>query len=71
MIRKASIYLVSVSIICLLLSGCVSQVQMPQHRTDDELLLQLLKEQFADYYAVKQWLEQNKIPFQKEFDSWA
>ena len=37
----------------------------------DELLLQLLKEQFADYYAVKQWLEQNKIPFQKEFDSWA
>ena len=37
----------------------------------DELLLQLLKEQFADYYAVKQWLEENNIPFQKEFDSWA
>ena len=37
----------------------------------DELLLQLLKDQFVDYYAVKQWLEQNKIPFQKEFDSLA
>ena len=37
----------------------------------DELLLQLLKERFADYYAVKQWLEENKIPYQKEFDSWA
>ena len=37
----------------------------------DELLLQLLKEQFVDYYAVKQWLEENKIPYQKEFDSWA
>jgi len=37
----------------------------------DQLLLQLLKEQFDDYFAVKEWLEENKIPFEKEFDSWA
>ena len=51
-----------------LMSG---QNEMAGSLDRDELLLQLLKEQFADYYAVKQWLEQNKIPFQQEFDSWA
>ena len=37
----------------------------------DELLLRLIRERFADYYAVKQWLDESQIPYQKEFDSWA
>lgn len=51
-----------------LMSG---QNEIAESLDRDELLLQLLKEQFADYFAVKEWLEQNEIPFQKEFDSWA
>ena len=47
------------------------QDQMAGPLDRDELLLRLLRERFADYYAVKQWLEENKIPYQKEFDSWA
>lgn len=37
----------------------------------DELLLELIKERFDDYYAVESWLEENNIQYQKEFDSWA
>lgn len=37
----------------------------------DNLLLRLIAERFSDYFAVKQWLEENAIPYQKGFDSWA
>jgi hypothetical protein len=37
----------------------------------DGLLLQLLQTRFADYYDVKQWLEEQNIPFRKEFEPWA
>ncbi len=47
------------------------QAQTPDIANPDELLLRLLKDRFVDYYAVKQWLEENGIPYQKEFDSWA
>ncbi|HZI60126.1 MAG TPA: hypothetical protein VFD62_05420 [Pyrinomonadaceae bacterium] len=33
----------------------------------DDLLLQLIGERFTDYYEVKQWIEENKIPHEKEF----
>jgi hypothetical protein len=38
---------------------------------EDDLLLQLIGERFTDYYEVKQWIEDNKIPYEKEFDPWA
>ncbi len=37
----------------------------------DALLLRLLAERFADYYAVEQWLAGEGIPFRKEFEPWA
>jgi len=37
----------------------------------DALLLQLLAERFADYYDVEQWLNDQGIPFRKEFEPWA
>lgn len=37
----------------------------------DDLLLQLIGERFTDYYEVKKWIEENKIPYEKEFDPWA
>ena len=37
----------------------------------DDLLLQLIGERFTDYYEVKQWIEDNEIPYEKEFDPWA
>ena len=38
---------------------------------EDDLLLQLILERFTDYYEVRQWIEENKIPYEKEFDPWA
>lgn len=37
----------------------------------DDLLLRLIADQFPDYYAVKGWLEEQEIAFEREFDSWA
>ena len=37
----------------------------------DDALLRAMQERFADYYEVKQWLEEQRIPFRKEFDWWA
>ncbi len=37
----------------------------------DTKLLRLMGERFADYYAVKEWLDQNGIPYGKEFEPWA
>jgi hypothetical protein len=47
------------------------QKQMVDESQEDDLLLQLLKERFTDYHDVKQWMEENEIPYEKEFDSWA
>jgi hypothetical protein len=38
---------------------------------DDERLLQCVLERFADYYAIKQWLEEQGISFRSEFEPWA
>ena len=37
----------------------------------DGLLLALVEERFADYYAIKQWLEEQGIPYRKVFEPWA
>ena len=37
----------------------------------DALLLQLVAERFDDYYAVEQWLNEQGIPFRKQFEPWA
>ena len=34
----------------------------------DALLLQLLAARFVDYHGVLQWLEEQRIPFRKEFE---
>ena len=38
---------------------------------EDDLLLQVIGERFTDYHDVKRWIEENKIPYEKEFDPWA
>jgi hypothetical protein len=38
---------------------------------DDAALLQLLAERFDDYYDVERWLNDEGIPFRKEFEPWA
>jgi hypothetical protein len=47
------------------------QNQMLDESHEDDLLLQLIGERFTDYYAVKQWIDENKIPYEEEFDPWA
>jgi hypothetical protein len=47
------------------------QPPLPDASDRADLLLRLIAERFSDYFAVKQWLEENAIPYQKEFDSWA
>lgn len=37
----------------------------------DEVLLRELGERFEDYYAVKKWVAEHGIVYEKEFDSWA
>jgi hypothetical protein len=37
----------------------------------DATLLRLLRERFADYYAVKEWLDRHGIAYRKEFEPWA
>ena len=34
-------------------------------------LLEWLVKNFQSYFGIKQWLEENKIAFDKEIDSWA
>ena len=38
---------------------------------DDALLLHLVAKRFDDYYAVQQWLNDQGIPFRKQFEPWA
>jgi hypothetical protein len=46
--------------------------QQPPNGSDrDALLLQLVAERFDDYYAVEQWLNDQGIPFRKQFEPWA
>ena len=44
------------------------QNQMLDESQEDDLLLQQIGERFTDYYEVEQWIEENKIPYEKEFD---
>ncbi len=37
----------------------------------DATLLQLVAERFDDYYDVERWLNDEGIPFRKEFEPWA
>lgn len=37
----------------------------------DHDLLTLLQKRFADYYEVKEWLDDFGIPYEKDFDGWA
>jgi hypothetical protein len=34
-------------------------------------LIQWLSENFKSYFDIKKWLEENKISYKKEIDSWA
>ena len=45
--------------------------QLLDESRKDDLLLRLIGERFTDYYDVKQWMEENRIPYEKEFDPWA
>ncbi|KXK15994.1 MAG: hypothetical protein UZ14_CFX002000170 [Chloroflexi bacterium OLB14] len=36
-----------------------------------DTLIAWLAENFQSYFEIKQWLEKNKIGFEKEIDSWA
>jgi hypothetical protein len=37
----------------------------------DVHLLHLMQQKFSDYFAVKEWLQKQQIPFRTEFDGWA
>jgi len=37
----------------------------------DAALLQLVAQRFDDYYDVERWLNEQGIPFRKEFEPWA
>ena len=43
----------------------------PNGSPRDALLLELIAERFDDYYAVRQWLSDQGIPFRKTFEPWA
>lgn len=49
----------------------LAQAQPANAPERDERLLHFVQERFADYYDVKRWLEDNGIPFHKEFEPWA
>ena len=36
-----------------------------------ETLIEWLMKDFQSYFGIKQWLEENKIGFEKEIDDWA
>jgi len=38
---------------------------------DSKDLLDRLAERFGDYFELKAWLEEIRIPFKKTFDGWA
>jgi hypothetical protein len=43
----------------------------PNGAERDDLLLRLVQERFSDYYAVKEWLDEQAVPYRKEFEPWA
>ncbi len=53
------------------LARLVPEQQSPSTPDRDAVLLQLIAERFADYYDVMRWLEEQGIPFTKEFEPWA
>jgi hypothetical protein len=44
-------------------AGCTTE--------DPNELLELLASRFGDYFELKSWLEEIRIPFEKTFDGWA
>jgi hypothetical protein len=38
---------------------------------EDETMLEALARTFSDANDIRDWLKQNSIPYQEEFDSWA
>jgi hypothetical protein len=54
-----------------MLARLLLQAQTTRAPDGDALLLRLLEERFDDYYAVQQWLNDQGIPFRKEFEPWA
>ncbi|HEX2076479.1 MAG TPA: hypothetical protein VHG08_02185 [Longimicrobium sp.] len=38
---------------------------------DADAVLQAMEARFADYFAAKAWLDEQSIPYQQEYDSWA
>lgn len=44
---------------------------LPASETPEGLLLQRLKERFASYFEIRQWLDENDILYEKTFDSFA
>jgi|SRR5215469_7194527 len=38
--------------------------------TNDRTMLDALGDTFSDAWAVRDWLKENGIPFEEEFDSW-
>ncbi|MBL8091786.1 MAG: hypothetical protein JNJ43_15725 [Anaerolineales bacterium] len=40
-------------------------------KQNETSLIQWLSENFKSYFEIKNWLEENKIKFEKEIDSWA
>jgi hypothetical protein len=53
------------------LARLLLQAQATRTPDGDALLLKLIEERFDDYYAVQQWLNEQGIPFRKEFEPWA
>jgi hypothetical protein len=54
-----------------LLARLLPAEQVSREPDPDTLLLQQLAERFADYYDVERWLNDQGIPFRKEFEPWA
>jgi len=55
-------------------AGALRRLRAARHCADaydDAALLQLLAERFDDYYDVERWLNDEGIPFRKEFEPWA
>jgi hypothetical protein len=48
-----------------------TQSTRPARTGDDKELFALMKKHFSDYFAVKEWLDEHKIPYRSEFDPWA
>ena len=46
-------------------------IQTGKPVADDQAMLDALAAGFGDVKLVRDWLQDNQVPFQEEFDSWA